>query len=254
MDGGNFEERLREKCRKSDKRNGKTENTFDSIRKSDIDIFSWFEQVWLAGDRNRDKKTEDIQFFLWLEDSYTEHLIAHNNNKEKYFSRARMWNRYESITQEVSRMTLFVREAAVLLLGTAVGANAGKILNYINNLSVISQMPKGFKIVLTIAVLLLLMTGLICVLRIMIGSEYAKRLSKIEEEKETWLRHGETLMNYQEVLLAYLWNIGIFKKYAGQEMRTERDDLLIEEVLKVWKNDMQKFQSNMSPVPRDNQK
>lgn len=67
-----------------------------TIRESELGVLKWFHDKWL-----NHETPEKVQFYLWLEADYMEHLKQYTSNRDTYFSSEQKQNRSEAFVKLV---------------------------------------------------------------------------------------------------------------------------------------------------------
>lgn len=89
---------------------------------------------------------------------------------------------------------------------------------------------------------IVLITVFVLLLKYIFTRDYTQKDNLLRQKKETWVRHVEAIGNYQKEMLGYIWEMN---EYAGKT-DDEKDTLLMDQIMKAWMKDNQKFISNMS--------
>ena len=185
---------------------------------------------------------EKRQFYLWLESNYFEHLLALEKNKKKYFKEAYRQFQYDTKSNLIQKAGRWIVRLLTLGVGAIVGAYADTIWTWIQtNAASVAAFPLWGKILVLLAALFFA-AALWYLFHLNFNAEYVKKVAGTDKSRETWLRHSEAIMHYQNEILNYLWDTGVYRQYA---CRQDKDSLLLERILEFWRNNQQKFQHNM---------
>lgn len=113
-----------------------------------------------------------------------------------------------------------------------------------NEWKIVKDLPNWGINLICILLPLLLLIIMIVIFRISFGANFEAKDVKLNDNKGTWLRHVKAISGYQSELIAYIWDIGIYGSYPCQK---DRDLLLMARIYNLWKENIDKFQTNMNP-------
>lgn len=206
------------------------------IDNNSLYILLCFKKEWTNGG---DEKAE--QFFIWFEENYITHLIAHTKNKSQHFFHMRKLIQRKSFKDEGEKLFNILFKCGIPVIGSVTGT---KIIGEIIKIqSKITRWKVGALEIIVCLVLSVLLYH--CWNEI--TSAILKESIGFEKKKETWLRHQEAISNYQKEMLDYLWNTGVYNHCIDE---AEKNQLVQERIMLVWKKNQDRFQGNMS---KDNQ-
>lgn len=204
------------------------------IREIEIGVINWFREVWLENETDREK----IRFYLWLEADYFEHFQQFVKHKNSHFESADIQNKNEV------RLALF--KWIVLIGGYIItflaGINWSDILSFVETSTLLKQY-KTLKLGIGLFLMVIFIVSLFYIITTFLNVEYLRKDSILRQKKETWLRHVEAISNYQKEMLGFLWNLEGYQTCSSIE---EKKKLLMNNIVKVWMKDNNKFQSNMA--------
>lgn len=205
------------------------------IRVIEIGVINWFREAWMEHETD----TKNIRFYLWLEADYFEHFQQFVKHKNSYFESSDIQNRNEACLSFFKWMAIVVGYIITFLAGV----NWYDVSQFVAT-STFLQRHKALKLGSALLLIVIFIIALFYIVKAFLNTEYLKRDSILRQKKETWLRHVESISNYQKEMLGFLWNLEEYQTCPSIE---EKKKLLMNNIVKVWMKDNNKFQSNMAP-------
>lgn len=210
-----------------------------------VRLLEQFKNLWFEGDNNlQDDESKRIQkqiFFSWMETNYQVHLEEHEKNKRKYFKNAHQGSRYQSITVGAHKTAAVIGGFLTFAASSAFGLKT--IWGYLTNDSTLKGIPEWGQVILfSLASAIVVLTGLY-IFRVLFQVEHIKQMDRIDQRKETWLRHYEAIQNYQREMICYIAKSGKYGKFLAKE---DNDLIFMDQIIDVWNKNGDKFLNNMS--------
>lgn len=217
---------------------------FDQIELVNLDILQWFCDKWLGDiDESGVDKDTKLEFYLWLEANYMEHLIAHQKHKKGHFVSALSRIRKEARLQGVQKVLSCLGKMGATFVGIFSIANLNEVIVCLKGFIQAETISLEVKIFGGIIIVVFFASFLWSVFSLFMKTEYGRRKSEVTNNKETWLRHHEVIVGYQNEMLDYIWGIGC---YTACLLDENRDRRLMSNMKDVWNKNAKKFQENMN--------
>lgn len=202
-----------------------------------VSLLAWFKEKWLD---NNDKDKEKIRFYLWFESVYYDSISNWQRNKKKHFRQ----HKSKSLLNSIFSSGSTVGKIVCGLLSVAAGSGlATTILGEIKVLLSESMDSFSFQRVLFWGTIVFLTGGMVyCLLVSLLAQiKYINDLIKIDKSRETWIRHQNTVFNYQMEIFKYLYNLDDYRLLDI----ADKDHLFIASILNIWGRNNNQFSINM---------
>lgn len=217
---------------------------FDKIELVNFDILQWFCDKWLSDmDTSAIGKKNKLEFYLWLEANYMEHLIAHQKHKTGHFTGAFSRIKKEAKLQGILKVLNCFGKLAVSVIGVLSISNFSLIINELKEFIQAAEISTRVKVFGGVGLAIFLGGFLWYVFYLLMESEHKRQKNVVMDNKGTWLRHQEAIAGYQKEMLEYIWETG---SYSNDLLDVNRDRRLMSNMENVWLRNANKFQENMN--------
>lgn len=212
---------------------------------NNLEIFQCFKKKWLDALKEIEQRetegnlSESELFLQWLEINYEGHLYKHKINKKGHFENSRRWEWYESLLHGTNRIVVVVVESLILISSSAVGIQiVWDLIKKIGseNCSRPDIVNKSISLLFVIAIIIVAFG-----LKILISSEYIKRIDNLEQKRETWLRHEKAIHEYQYEMINYVMDSREYREVPQRD----KEKICVDRIMDVWKRNQEQFQKNM---------
>lgn len=239
---GRFWDRERNKADASELMRRK--KAFDKIELINLDILQWFCDKWLSDmDTSAIGKKNKLEFYLWLEANYMEHLIAHQKHKTGHFIGAFSRIKKEAKLQGIIKVLNCFGKLAVSVIGVLSIAKFSLIINELKEFIQATEISTRVKVFGGVGLAIFLGGFLWYVFYLLMESEHKRQKNVVTDNKGTWLRHHEAIAGYQKEMLEYIWETG---SYSTDLLNVNRDRRLMSAMEDVWLRNANRFQENMN--------
>lgn len=181
-----------------------TDISSDSEVKNADMLMECFKEKWLPN-QSAYRSDDKIIFYEWLHNNYMINLNGYINNKEKHFKNAHKGERYKAISSGAHN-TAVTLSCFVTFVYSLFGVNNFWIFIKSNINSIF--IPTWLCLLFFVLAVVVMFFSLIYIFWVLFKIERIKRIAKIDNRKETWLRHCEVLQNYQIEIISYLTDTG----------------------------------------------